>query len=330
MIKRIFATALFGALLASSAAFAARQGDQWLVERGDSLSRIAAALAPGDGARQRQLVRAFVAVNPAAFKDGDPNKLAAGVALDIPNDEQIGAAPAGPTTAPTAAGTAFAERKPAAGKPAPPRPADSKGATATAAAPAAQPAQVDGTAGRVVYSRGTATAATAGGEVRGLQVDSDVYEGDTISTDPGSYVRLKYSDGATMLLRPSTRLQVAKYDNTGDPQTDGALLNLVKGGFRTVTGAIGRENRDAYQVNTPIATIGIRGTDYTVLLCQGCAGVDDGLYMTVDLGGTTLTAGGQTSNFDVGENAFLPISGGAPQYIKVAPEALHLPDPGCE
>ena len=44
---------------------------------------------------------------------------------------------------------------------------------------------------------------------------------------------------------------------------DGTLLfNFIRGGMRTVSGAIGKVNRNNYRVQTPVATIGIRGTSY--------------------------------------------------------------------
>lgn len=51
-----------------------------------------------------------------------------------------------------------------------------------------------------------------------------------------------------------------------------AFFRLVKGGFRTVTGLIGKANREDYRVNTPTATIGVRGTDWIIWVCDlACA-----------------------------------------------------------
>jgi hypothetical protein len=47
-----------------------------------------------------------------------------------------------------------------------------------------------------------------------------------------------------------------------------SFFRLVKGGFRSITGLVGKINRDEYQVATPVATIGIRGTDITVIDCD--------------------------------------------------------------
>lgn len=53
-----------------------------------------------------------------------------------------------------------------------------------------------------------------------------------------------------------------------------AFFRLIKGGFRAVSGAIGKVNRDDYQIATPVATIGIRGTDYVAILCDATCATD--------------------------------------------------------
>ena len=78
--------------------------------------------------------------------------------------------------------------------------------------------------------------------------------------------------------------------------TEKAVFDLVKGGLRTITGVIGRGNQENYQVETPVATIGIRGTHYGLRFCeqQGCGsdyadglygGVADGAIGVVNAGG---------------------------------------------
>lgn len=53
-----------------------------------------------------------------------------------------------------------------------------------------------------------------------------------------------------------------------------SVLRLVKGGLRAVTGLIGRETRTQYQVLTPVATIGIRGTDFLAAICDAACAAD--------------------------------------------------------
>lgn len=62
----------------------ADQARVWRVRRGETLSKIAARLLPGDRRAQWQLVEEIVARNPAVFPDGDPNQLPAGALLQLP------------------------------------------------------------------------------------------------------------------------------------------------------------------------------------------------------------------------------------------------------
>ena len=96
--------------------------------------------------------------------------------------------------------------------------------------------------------------------VAGLELN----EGDTVRTGADAWALLAMSDGASMTLRPQSQLRIDtyRYDHDGDPARNSSLLSLVKGAFRSVTGYIGRTNRDGYRITTPVATIGVRGTDH--------------------------------------------------------------------
>lgn len=65
-----------------------------------------------------------------------------------------------------------------------------------------------------------------------------------------------------------------------------AAFRLLKGGFRTVTGLIGKTDRAQYRVSTQTATIGIRGTDYEVILCDDTCSQDPVIQGQVPGSGT--------------------------------------------
>jgi hypothetical protein len=92
--------------------------------------------------------------------------------------------------------------------------------------------------------------------VKGLELES----GDRIVTAEGR-AQLRFTDGAYVSVQPNSDFSIREYRFDG--KTDGTekgIFGLVRGALRTVTGAIGRVNRGAYQIQTPTATIGIRGT----------------------------------------------------------------------
>ena len=84
---------------------------------------------------------------------------------------------------------------------------------------------------------------------------------------------MKFNDGAETVLRPESQMKVDayKYDDQ-KPESDNVLFSLIKGGMRSVTGLIGKRNREKVQFTAPNATVGIRGTHFGMLVCQNDCG----------------------------------------------------------
>lgn len=122
-------------------------------------------------------------------------------------------------------------------------------------------------AGQVIIATGEVFALAADGAQRALQRRSPFYAGETIRTTPTASVQLRFSDGALMSLREDSELKVDTYrfQNQGG-DGDRSMSTLIKGGLRTITGVIGKQDADAYRVSTPVATIGVRGTHYEAVL----------------------------------------------------------------
>ena len=97
-----------------------------------------------------------------------------------------------------------------------------------------------------------------------------VQSGETINTEKDSSAMLVFTDKGQVALRPETSFQIKDYHYQEDkPAEDNLAIKLLKGGLRSVTGYISkRGNRDAYQLQSATATMGIRGTDYTARLCD--------------------------------------------------------------
>ena len=152
-------------------------------------------------------------------------------------------------------------------------------------------AHAAGSVGQVTHLSGVLSAKRADGSTKLLAVKSDVLEGDTLGTEQETYARVKFADGAEVVLRPGSQLTVAAYAfDQAKPESDNIVLNMLKGGLRAVTGLVGKRNRDAVNFATTTATIGIRGTHFGALLCQSdCAGIptvsgkppEDGLHLDV-------------------------------------------------
>jgi len=120
--------------------------------------------------------------------------------------------------------------------------------------------------GKVVWVNGLAKATGLNGIPRSLERRSPIYEKDTILTTKDSMIQFVFNDNTLLTLRGDTTLTLDQYSYhpNGSSSTEKNFMSLIKGGFRTVTGLISKRNPDNYQVTTPVATIGVRGTDYTV------------------------------------------------------------------
>ncbi len=126
--------------------------------------------------------------------------------------------------------------------------------------------------GKIVWVKGTVKALGPDQKERVLQRSSAVYEKDTVMTDKTSTGQIVFTDNSMVSLNADTAFRVDQYkfDRNNSTAADGKYVaNLAKGGFRTVTGLIPKGHPDNYQVNTPVATIGIRGTDYQVAINNG-------------------------------------------------------------
>lgn len=133
----------------------------------------------------------------------------------------------------------------------------------------------DEAAGSVRYMSGTLVAQKPDGTLRVLAPKSPVHPGELLVTGEKSYAQVTMNDGTKMTLRPQSNLKIETYQfKNEEPKADSAVFRLLKGGFRTVTGLIGkRGNKDAYSLRAAGATIGIRGTDFSSRLCatKDCA-----------------------------------------------------------
>ena len=94
----------------------------------------------------------------------------------------------------------------------------------------------------------------------------DTFEsGATISTGSRAFSVLKFTDGQVVALRAESVLSVDDYMYAANNLPDSrAHTSLLEGGMRALTGVIGQENPEAVSFNTPVATIGIRGTEMVI------------------------------------------------------------------
>src|SRR3954467_4080176 len=115
-------------------------------------------------------------------------------------------------------------------------------------------------AGRVDFTTSGVTVSGRDGFARPLARGAERDSGDTVRTNDGR-AQIRFTDGSYVSLQPQTDFAISEYNYSG--KNDGSergFFGLVRGAMRTVTGAVGRVNRNSYRIVTPTATVGIRGT----------------------------------------------------------------------
>ena len=134
-------------------------------------------------------------------------------------------------------------------------------------------------AGRVTFALGEVVVSDDKNNKRSVFKGDLIRSGERIETSNNGRVQVRMTDGGTIVLRPNSVFEITRYSFSKDnPEIGTVLFNFLKGGARAISGAIGKANRENYQFKTPVATIGIRGTDYSSTLN------DEQLIVTVGQG----------------------------------------------
>ncbi|WP_342119454.1 FecR family protein [Pseudoduganella sp. OTU4001] len=214
-------------------------------------------------------------------------------------------------------------------------------------------------AGTVVHLSGPLFAKKADGTVKVLSLKSEVENGDTLMTEKNTYALVRFIDNSEMTLKPGSTMTVENFSfDSGQQDKDQASFKLVKGGLRSVTGLLGKRSKEKFELKTPSATIGIRGTTFiaeyvgavalpsasapgsngAMLPSQGASlaqvpappmpgNKPPGLYVQVLDGMVVLSNGSGAQNFAAGQFGFVPSSQLPPVILPSNPGMQFSPPP---
>ena len=158
---------------------------------------------------------------------------------------------------------------------------------------------------------GAARVPMAGGEVR---------EGDTVTTFDHAELQLHMADGASIIVRENSKMTIAAYVADGGDE-DRSLIELARGALRSITGWIGKYNRESYAIRTPLVTIGVRGTDHEPShLLPGDPRGEAGSYDKVNDGAAFMKGAEGTIEVPKGRAVFrAPGRGARPRLLASVP-----------
>lgn len=131
-------------------------------------------------------------------------------------------------------------------------------------------------------------AGSAGGE-RVLDVGSDVFAGDAITTNSNGLAQIRFVDDTRIVIGPNSRLVIDKFVFNSDNTARQVTVDAVKGVFRFISG---NSRHEAYSIRTPTMEIGVRGTvldinargpDSSFIFLQGSGGACDAAASCIDV-----------------------------------------------
>lgn len=116
----------------------------------------------------------------------------------------------------------------------------------------------------VLFLSGQSRLSADGVRAQALQKGMQLSEGARIETGEDGYVYLGTLDQAFLVLRPRTVARIVRYqaDTSGRVEI---RLELEKGVARVVSGKAAKAQPQGFRMETPLAVIGVRGTDFSVL-----------------------------------------------------------------
>ena len=140
---------------------------------------------------------------------------------------------------------------------------------------------------RVSMAVGDAQRIGASGQVTPLSLGTQLSEQDRIITGKDAMVILIFSDQARVALRPDSELLIRRYKVDPNGAETELQLDLLRGTVRQISGRAAQKQPERYRLNTPIAAIGVRGTDFLAKSGEGLveAYVHEGAIVVAPLGG---------------------------------------------
>ncbi|MGH6661125.1 MAG: FecR family protein, partial [Rhodospirillales bacterium] len=138
---------------------------------------------------------------------------------------------------------------------------------------AQNPTMITGTDGEPIGNvenlSGTVFAVRTDGSRVELKVGDPVFQGDIIESSGDGAVGVLLADETTFSMGNSGRIVLDEMIYDPATQTGSVGLSVMQGVFTFVSGQVAKTDPDAMTLDTPVATIGIRGTQVGLDLPQG-------------------------------------------------------------
>lgn len=164
------------------------------------------------------------------------------------------------------------------------------GVFCAAAAIFATPAAAQSHIGAAVAVRNQVTSVPQGGSQRALATGNQIFQNESISTSANGVAQLMFTDQTTLSIGPRSQVTLDRYVYDPNRSAGDVAVSFTQGAMRFVSGS---QASSSYQVRTPVATIGVRGTIIDLLMMDGR------MFGILDEGALTFTLpNGRTIDLD--------------------------------
>lgn len=164
---------------------------------------------------------------------------------------------------------------------------------------------------RVALAVGQAQRIDPRGHAQPIVLGTEIAEQDRIVTGKDGMLMLVFSDQARVAVRPETELVIRGYRIDPSGVDTRIQLDLIRGAMRQISGHGAQLQPERYRLNTPIAVIGVRGTDFLAKVGGGSVEtyVHEGMIVVFPADGVS----------DAGATMVALSAGHAAQYLVVRP-----------
>jgi len=98
---------------------------------------------------------------------------------------------------------------------------------------------------------------TVAEQSRNLQITDTIFFNEVVATGPDSATRVSFLDDSSLSLGPSSQVVIDRFIYNPEQGTGELALSLTAGVFRFASGTL---ESSSYSIDTPVGTIGVRGT----------------------------------------------------------------------
>ncbi len=159
--------------------------------------------------------------------------------------------------------------------------------------------------GAVQEVSGEASVTRLDGSIEPIAQGTAIYQGDVVETSGDGAVNIVFADETSFAVSEDARLAIDEYVYDPSSQSGTSNFSVLKGVFVFTSGLIGRDDPDDVEIDTPVGSIGIRGTIIMGDVDEGEITVVEGAIVLRDLQGNEMT---MTNQFETGK--FMPNNGG--------------------